>query len=355
MKPAIDGEGAIGGDMLGGKPDTSPRLVIAWSSLSAVLALLTGFASLLLGPSEIGVPDVLRALVSWTGMIDAPSREVQEIVLGIRLPRVLLAASVGGGLSVAGLVFQVLLRNVLAEPYILGVSGAASVGALAALATGIGMLFPGAMQICAFISSLLVVFVVYALGCRGSVGEGEKLLLVGVMIGAFMSAVVLMLVSVSGETSRNALFWLLGFLGNARLSEIFIVMPTVVVLVSLTWSQSHAYNVLTLGREQATHLGVKVGRVNAVSYFTASLLTAVLVSAAGAIGFIGLIIPHTVRLALGPDHRMLIPVSFFLGAVFLIICDVAARTVLSPTELPVGVFTAAIGAPVFILLLSRRN
>jgi len=324
-------------------------------ALSAVLALAASAASMLIGPVEIGIGDVARALLSWTGMTGEAEVEIRNIVLNIRLPRAALAALVGGGLSAAGVIFQVMLRNVLAEPYILGVSGGAAVGALTAMVTGLGALFAGAIPLSAFAGASATVALVYALGRQKKADGGDTLLLIGVMAGAFCSAVILVMVSIMGDPVRNALFWLLGYLGNSTAADAAIAAPITLAAAAYLAAKGRTYNILALGGEQAEHLGVNVRGMVFSSYMIASLLTAVLVSFSGSIGFVGLIVPHTVRLIGGPDHRILLPVSFFSGAVFLEVCDILARTLLSPAELPVGAVTAAIGAPLFIGLLLRKK
>jgi len=274
------------------------------------------------------------------------------ILLDIRLPRVLLAIMVGSGLSVAGVVFQALLRNPLAEPYILGVSGGASVGALTAIALGFHMFNVG-IPLAAFCGALLVVVLVYTFGRRRGQIDTNALLLSGVMIGAFLSAIILFLVSLIGQPIRNALLWLLGNLANADLRSIIVVAPIALGASILIYLQARNFNLIATGEEVALQLGVEVERVKKVSYFLASLATGSVVAVSGAIGFVGLIIPHICRMLFGPDHRLLIIASFLMGGIFLVIADIIARTVLAPNEIPVGAVTAAIGAPFFIYLLKK--
>ena len=316
----------------------------------ALLTLLSGILSIRLGSIDVSFADVFTALFGSTVQ---GNETVRTVLVDIRIPRMLAALFVGGGLAVAGVVFQVLLRNVLADPYILGVSSGAAVGALLALATGLSAQFLFAQPLLAFLTALLVVAIVYRLGLRGS-GENNTLLLAGVMIGAFLSAIILGLVSTMDRPVRSALFWLVGYLGNAGMAELSILVPGVLFLTALLLFVSPRMNVLALGTDAASHLGIAVRRQQAVLYVAASLLTALVVSVAGAIGFIGLLIPHVVRRLHGPDHRLLLPLSFFLGASFLIISDLLARTLLAPNELPVGAVTAALGAPLFIYLLRRK-
>ncbi len=318
-----------------------------------VLLLISVLVSLRIGTFDLSYRDLFSILFSSAGGHGA-GESARAVLMEIRLPRVLLALLVGGGLSIAGAIFQVLLRNVLADPYILGVSGGASVGALIALATGMSGMFLLAQPLFAFIGALLAVAAVYALASRGRSGD-NTLLLSGVMIGAFLSAVILALVSTMDSPLRNALFWLIGYLGNATLREVVILFPIVGVLLMISLLAAARMNVLALGTEAASHLGVGVDRLQPILYVVASLMTAAVVAFSGAIGFVGLIVPHICRRLFGPDHRLLLPASFLGGASFLIFSDIVARSVLHPAELPVGAVTAALGAPVFIYVMRRKS
>lgn len=330
------------------------RRALLISTAGAILALGAACVSLMSGPVSIPLPDVLRVLFGWSGLTEkASSSTAKDIVLLVRLPRTVLAALAGGALSVAGAVFQVLLRNVLAEPYILGVSSGAAVGALLAMSTGAAALFWGAIPLSAFLGASFVVAAVHVLARARAQTDSNTLLLVGVMVGAFLSAIILALVSTIGDPVRNALFWLLGYLGHATPATITIVAPVVLIVCLALFARSHTLNVLALGEEQASHLGLESRRISMLLYLAASLLTAAVVSFSGSIGFVGLIVPHLLRRTAGPDHRILLPGAFFFGAAFLIISDIVARSILSPVELPVGAVTAALGAPVFVWMLWR--
>ena len=322
-------------------------------SLLGILLFTTVLISLRIGSFDLSYPDLLSMLYA------SPSGEnvsdaAHAVLMEIRLPRILLALLVGGGLSVAGAIFQVLLRNVLADPYILGVSGGAAVGALVAIATGLSGMFLLAQPLLAFVGAIVAVGAVYALASRGRPGD-NTLLLSGVMIGAFLSAVILAIVSTMDAPLRNALYWLIGYLGNATLREVAILFPVVTVLLIIALLAAARMNVLALGSEAAHHLGVGVHRLQPLLYVVASLITAAVVAFSGAIGFVGLIVPHVCRRLFGPDHRLLLPASFLGGASFLICSDIVARTILHPSELPVGAVTAALGAPVFIYVLRRKS
>ena len=329
------------------------RQTIRVSLLLAVLLFLSVIAGLYVGAYDISFTDIFALMHPWSDAADI-DQTARSVFVEIRLPRVLLALLVGGGLAVAGVVFQVLLRNVLADPYILGISGGASVGALTAIATGISGLFLFAQPLMAFGGALVVVVIVYRFGTKRTTGD-NTLILSGVMIGAFLSAIILALVTTMDRPVRNALFWLVGYLGNATLMEVLILLPVVFPLVILILLLAGRMNVLALGAEAAGHLGISVRITTAILYTAASLLTAAVVSFSGAIGFVGLIVPHVCRRLFGPDHRLLLPAAFFSGAAFLIISDIIARSVISPSELPVGAVTAALGAPVFLYILRRKT
>jgi len=308
-----------------------------------------GVVSLATGTVAIPFSDVTRFLIGGS-----VSEEERTILLSIRLPRVLLAIIAGGGLSIAGAVFQALLRNPLAEPYILGVSSGGTVGAILALGLGFGLSYLS-VPLASFTGSAAVMVLVYTIATRYGKVEPTTLLLAGVMVGAFFSAMILLLVALLGQEVRNAFLWLMGNLGTANYPSLAVVGPAVIVASLLLYRYAYTYNLVAVGEESAEQLGVNAERLKRVSYFLASLITGFVVSASGVIGFVGLIIPHTCRLLFGPDHRTLLPASFLTGATFLILVDLLARTVISPAEIPVGAVTALLGAPVFVWLLRKKD
>lgn len=279
--------------------------------------------------------------------------EHRTILLSIRLPRVLLAAVAGGGLSVAGAVFQALLRNPLAEPYILGVSSGGTVGAVVAIGLGLGLSFI-TVPLASFMGSVAVMVLVYTIATRYGKVEPTTLLLAGVMVGAFFQAIILLLVALFHQEVRNAFLWLMGNLSSVDYPALSIVGAVVVVAAILLYRMSRSYNVIATGDEAAEQLGINVEAIKRASYILASLITGFVVSISGVIGFVGLIIPHICRMLFGYDHRILLPASFLLGATFLTLVDLLSRTLISPAEIPVGAVTAVLGAPVFVWLL-RRN
>jgi iron complex transport system permease protein len=318
--------------------------------LLAVLLVLTMLLSIAVGAVGIAPAGVVDALL---GRGDATTR---AIVTDLRLPRAVLAALIGAGLAVAGAVFQALLRNPLAEPYILGVSGGAAVGAVAVIAFG-GLAAGWAVPVAAFAGGVGAIALVFRIAAAvGRALDTRVLLLAGVVVGAFFNAVILLLLTLADvETFRSAVFWMMGSLaagtwGSVMLLALYTV-PALVLLLGL----ARPLNLMAVGEETALYLGTRVERVKRVAYLVASLLVAVGVATAGVIGFVGLIVPHALRLIWGGDHRFLLPGSALAGAAFLLLADTAARTVAAPVELPVGVVTALIGVPVFVVLLTRRS
>ncbi|MEX2115250.1 MAG: iron ABC transporter permease [Bacteroidota bacterium] len=314
-------------------------------SLVVLLAIASVF-SLSLGPSGIGLTDL--------GALFGEHRDpaIALIIWELRLPRLVLAIIVGAGLSVAGAVLQSLLRNPLAEPYILGISSGGTVGAFAAITLGIAFASL-TVPLLSFVGSGLVMLLVYSLGHRRGVLDPHALLLSGVMVGAFFNAIILVMVSVFNQEMRSAYLWLLGNLSGAEFSTLGVAGP-VIILASLTLvGFSRSLNLIATGDESALQAGIDVVRVRKLGYVMASLITGLAVSVSGVIGFVGLLVPHVCRLLFGTDNRIVMPASMLVGAMFLVFCDILSRTVLAPSEIPVGVITAAVGAPLFIYLLKR--
>lgn len=315
--------------------------------------LLTGafLASLALGASRLPLAAVVAAL---TGEADETAR---TIVLHLRLPRTVLAILVGGALALAGCVFQALLRNPLAEPYVLGVSGGAAVGAVAAVVLGWAVRAPWALPLAAFVGALMAIGVVLRVALAvGPSLNPRVLILAGVVVGAFFNALILLALSLAEvESFRSAVFWMMGNLGGATWGSVGLLAaylaPGVVVLAAL----ARPLNLLAMGEETATYLGVRVERVKWVAYLATSLLVAAAVAMSGVIGFVGLIVPHALRMLWGSDHRFLLPASVLAGGAFLLVTDTVARTVAAPQELPTGVVTALAGVPLFVVLLVRSS
>ncbi len=321
--------------------------------LLAGLLLASLVASLILGVRFGAVPlTTSEALAALTG---GGTDAQRTIVLQLRLPRVVLAMLVGGGLALAGAVFQALLRNPLAEPYILGVSGGAAVATVGVLALGLTAAGSWVLPVAAFAGALLAVALVFRVASAADRSlDVRVLLLAGVVVGAFFTACIALILSVSeAETVRTAVLWMMGSLSGADWRGVALAgaytLPGLLALVGL----ARPLNLMAIGEETASYLGAEVERVKKVAYAVASLLTAAGVAVAGIIGFVGLIVPHGVRLLTGSDHRTLLPLSFLAGGVFLTVADIVARTVLAPTEIPIGVITAFVGVPLFLVLLRR--
>lgn len=328
----------------------SARRLARLGGLAATAAAALG-AAVLVGPVPLSPAEVLRALLGEGG--GTP----RTIVLDLRLPRAALAGLVGAALSVSGASFQALLRNPLAEPYILGVSGGAAVGAVAAVVLGWAAAGPWALPGAAFLGALLAIGLVLRIAVRtGYALDTRVLLLAGVVLGAFFNALIFLLLTFAeARTFRSAVFWMMGSLSGADWASVGALAAYLVPGALLLLGLARALNLLAVGEETALYLGTRVGRVKLAVYAAASLLVAAAVAVSGAIGFVGLIVPHAVRLAWGSDHRFLLPASFLLGAAFLILADTAARTAAAPAEIPVGVVTALVGVPLFVVLLVRSR
>jgi iron complex transport system permease protein len=329
-------------------PLTPSRTALTLAVLTGVLAVSVVFS---LAVGSVGVP-LSRVLAACTGIGEVSETE-RMIVLAIRLPRVLLAIVVGAGLSVAGAMLQAILRNPLAEPYILGISSGGTMGTILVAATvaGAGMwLGPAA----SFAGSALVMFLVYILAHRQGRLDPYTLILAGVMVGAFFNAAVLLTFALFNQELRNAFLWLMGNLSSAQMESLWITAPLMLAGVAVSALDARRYNLIATGEETAAQLGVNVRALRKRTYIIASLITGAVVSVSGVIGFVGLIIPHVCRILFGPDHRILLPSSFLLGGAFLLLADTLARTLIAPAEIPVGAVTAALGAPVFVYLLRRR-
>lgn len=327
---------------------TPARLAALVALLGALLAaaIVVGLA---VGPSGLALGAVARALFADdTGV-------ASDIVLRVRLPRVVLAALVGASLATSGTLFQALLRNPLADPYVLGVSGGAALGGIVVLALG-GALGLGyeAVPLASFAGALATLLLLFGVaGGRGRLSP-PMLLLTGVVFNSFASAAIVFLASSAGLADGARIFlWLIGNLSDARADVAGAVAAFLGVGLACAFPFARALNLLALGEEPAAQLGVPVEGVRRLLLVATSLMVGAAVSVSGLIGFVGLIVPHLLRLAIGPDHRLLIPASALGGAAFLVFCDTAARSLLGGRELPVGAITALVGGPLFLLLLHR--
>jgi iron complex transport system permease protein len=309
--------------------------------------LVVGLGALALGGVHLSLGEV------WAGLRGSAAQpEASTIVREIRLPRILLAMLVGAALAVSGTALQALLRNPLADPYVLGISSGAALGAIIALY--VGGRVAAASPLVAFAGALLTTAWVYLLGRRAGRLASYTLVLAGVITASFLSAVILFVLTLlSTRDVRGIAFWLMGDLSVVTDMQLRILLPVVALGILALYAFAKDLNVLLLGEEEAAHLGVNVARVQTAVFLLASLLTGMAVSVSGAIGYLGLLVPHLGRMVVGNDHRTLLPTAALGGAIVLTLSDTLARTVVAPAELPVGAVTAVAGAPVFIYLLRR--
>lgn len=321
---------------------TTPRRL---TLLLLALAITCVFISLGIGSVDIELSKV------WTDIMTGDDSTAKQIILELRLPRTLTAFAVGGLLALAGALLQVLLRNPLADPYILGVSGGAAVATLTAMLAGIS---GGWLTGSAFVGSLVSIALVFGISRAGSGDTRLKLLLTGVIIAAGWGALISLILSISPSRQLySMLFWLMGDLSYAQMPTLGIVV--LIAGLATAWWLARPLNLFSRGELFAASLGENPVRLRTIVYFLASLLTATAVTLAGSIGFVGLVIPHMLRLAGSNDHRWLLPQCVLLGGSFLVLADVLSRTVVAPQQLPVGVVTALIGVPLFLYLLLRSE
>ena len=317
-----------------------------------LLLLIVAIGASLLGSQRLPLANSIRALTGASN--SGLSAEQRAILFDLRLPRILLAGAVGICLASAGAAYQALLRNPLAEPYLLGVSNGAAVGTMTAL------LFIGKVEwsrpVCAFSGALIASFVVYQLA-RGRAGATpERLILAGVIVTTFLSSAIVFITTLMDATRiRSFTFWLLGDLSGTSGSFLTITFAAAAIGVLVLALNARSLNLMMLGERDAFDLGVEVGRVRLIVFIAASLLVGASVASSGSVGYVGLVVPHLVRLSFGSDNRMVIIASAITGAAFVIVADTVARTVIAPRELPVGAITALIGAPLFIYLLRRGS
>ena len=317
----------------------SNRPVLIWIVLVASL-LLTLVVALSLGSQQLSLFDLDDTQLA--------------IFYDIRLPRVLLAACVGASLAVAGASLQALLRNPLAEPYLLGVSNGAALGTMIAFVFFEQFFF--ARPIMAFAGAAIATFTVYQMARSRAGMNVERLVLSGVIVTTFLSSIIVLLTSLlDAARLRGFTFWLLGDLSQATMNGFYMTIVSAVLGTIILTSQARPLNLMMIGERDALDFGVEVGRVRLIVFAMASLLVGTAVAASGSVGYVGLIVPHLVRLAIGSDNRLVVPMSAVAGAIFVVLADTVARVAIAPRELPVGAVTALIGAPVFIYLLNRSG
>jgi iron complex transport system permease protein len=324
-----------------------------WSAGLVGLLVAAMLGSAVVGPVHIAPVTVARAVAEAAPFVSATVPETARIiVMRVRMPRIALAAVVGFALATAGVVMQGFFRNPMAEPSIIGVSSGAAVGAVAAIAAPVALPFGLEVQGAALATGLLTAFGVYLVATENGRTPVATLLLAGIAVQTFLGAVISFMLVHAGESLRQVVYWLMGHLGNATWGDVWLASLSVPgFLVLLAYSRD--LNVLLLGEEDAHSLGVDVERTKRVLLAVAAIVTAAAVAVSGVIGFVGLIVPHVMRLLVGPDHRILLPTSALAGASFLVVTDTIARS--GPAEIPVGIVTAALGAPFFLYLLRTRE
>ena len=328
-------------------------------ALAAALIVVAVVATTL-GSVRIPLATTFQVFVAhlpFVNVVPSWPSGTETILLDIRLPRVIMAGLVGAALGVAGATYQGLFRNPLADPYLIGVAQGASLGAV------IGFLMPlnwhvlgvGVVPLFAFIGAVFATAAVYALARVGKTLPVTTLILAGVALGALLGSITSYLVINSGDKLHSIVFWLMGTFSMSRWVDVGLVLPYIVVGVGVILLYARPLNIMQLDEEQAQHLGINVERLKIILLGAATLITAAAVSFVGTIGFVGIIIPHAVRLLWGADYRFLLPLSVFSGGLFMILADLIARTAQAPSEIPIGVITAAVGAPFFLFLLRKRQ
>ncbi len=337
------------------------RRWLLWVSAACVAAMIIFLACLGLGTQTISYSTILAVLM---GAVTGSSLELglndptSVILLQVRMPRVLLAFLVGGSLAMVGVALQALLRNPLADPFVIGISSGAALGAAIAILFGLGISVGSlaALPVCAFAGALLSLMIMYRISSAQYGFSVYTLLLAGVVLNAIFSAFIMFLTSIADPIRAFGMYaWLMGTLTGPSWPTLGILVLYLGVGLIILGMHAQSLNLLTLGEETARSLGVEVERVKKRVFLASALLTGAVVSFSGIIGFVGLIIPHAVRLVVSADHRLLLPVAGLVGGMFLMLADTVARTALSPSEFPVGVITALVGGPIFLWLLTTRQ
>jgi iron complex transport system permease protein len=338
------------------------RKLYKYLALGLVFAGASFTAGIFFGSTGICIKEIFSILASkipFIGDLITKTRQenAENIILKIRLPRAVTGLIVGASLSMAGAVYQSMLKNPLADPYLLGISSGAALGASAAILLSVPLHFLGvpAVPVFAFLGSLASMFVVYGLARTKGKIPSQTLILSGVIVNFTFSALMMLLIVFSGKGHSEAVYWMMGSLNNSSYALIPYVLPAVAAIGLVIYYYSGELNIMSIGEETAASLGVETEKVKKTLFIVTSLITSLAVSISGLIGFVGLIIPHTARLIAGPDHRALIPFSALLGGGFLILADLVSRTAAAPSEIPVGIITALLGGPFFLYLLKRKQ
>lgn len=337
------------------------RKIVIWGGAGLALLLLSVVVSLSMGTARLPVSQVWGILWHQLPVVGdwvTPNWPVsaEQIIAKVRLPRVLLAILIGACLSLAGAGFQGVLRNPLADPYTLGVASGSAVGAAFIILFGLQLALLGkwTIPIVAFATGMISLFVVLRLAIINGKFQLETLILSGVVVQAFLGSMVSFMVSLSDQVINEIVFWMMGSLSLRGWAFTGMLLPYLILGFAVLLSYGRTLNLFALGERQAEHLGVNVVRTRLIVLTVSTLITAAAVSVAGTVGFVGLVVPHLVRLMVGPDYRILLPVTAIFGGIYLLWADTLARMLLSPTEIPLGVVTAFLGAPFFAYLL-RKN
>ncbi|PIP35599.1 MAG: iron ABC transporter permease [Desulfobacterales bacterium CG07_land_8_20_14_0_80_52_14] len=327
-----------------------PQRILFVSLLFGVVLCISAAFGLSLGSSRNSFQEMIRSVMGK----ETADPMISAIIWKIRLPRVLMAALVGAALALGGLVFQALLRNPLAEPYILGISGGSAIGAILGILMGLSR-FPG-VGLLAFLGSLSTLAMILLMASGKGMLKKDSLLLSGVMINAFCGAVIMFLVSITQDARlHNIIFWLMGDLSLADLHQVGILAALLIPCFALLFWLSHTMNLLLMGKEMAQSMGVNIVAATVYLLSITSFIVSVTVSHCGLLGFVGLVMPHLLRMLLGSDHRILVPACILGGGTYMILCDLLARSLPGQGEIPVGVITALFGAPLFIFLLLKSK
>lgn len=331
----------------------TPRKLFIRTASAGIVLIAAMFVCLLIGTESVS----LKAVFHGSGQLSEVNPDY-EIFVKVRLPRIILAAIVGAALACSGVVFQALLRNPLADPYILGISSGAGLGAIIAVISGFNWTLWGRSPIAifAFAAALGTVWLVWFIGRLTGKFHVTGLLLAGVVVNAFFSAVIMFLTSVAKSQQIYAtIFWLMGNMTEEDFFVLWIGGGCVLAGILALFNISPQLNVISFGEDDAKSIGVNTARIQIMAFAIAAFITAIAVSLSGLIGFVGLVVPHAVRLVFGPDHRQLFPLSGIVGAIFLVVADTLARIIVAPAQLPVGVVTAIVGGPFFLVLLIKHS
>ena len=321
-------------------------LYVAAMSILLVAAMILSLAT---GEVSMSISDIVRASTDEGSV-------AYGILHYIRIPRTLLGLAVGGSLSLTGAILQGIYRNPLVEPYTLGISGGASLGVTFAIVSGLQMLHVILLPLAGFLGALATMIAVYTLSIRRGALDINRMLLTGVMISFVASSSMMFLMSIAAvEEIHGIVFWTMGSLGESNMVLIATMMVVAVICLAVSYVFVTPLNALRLGQSKARHLGIDTDTVIRIMFVVTSLLTGMCIAVAGIIGFVGLVVPHIMRRLVGSDYRILLIASFVCGGIFLIICDVLARIVVSPNELPIGVITGLVGGVAFIVILSRSK